>query len=396
MRRAKGIILLIAGGLMSFSGCKKPYAPSIGASNSNYLVVEGTINSGADSTLIKLSRTVSLSGKISSAPELNAVVTVESDQNNIYVIPETGKGWYAAPALGLDNTHKYRLRIKTSGGKEYLSDMEAVKPTPPIDSIGYTIQAKGLNIYANTHDPANNTRYYRWDYTETWQFHSLHQSNFISNGEEIVLRTPEQQIYDCFNSDTSSSIIVGSSAKLSQDIIYQAPITQIVNTSEKLETKYSILIKQYALTKEAFDFWQNLQKNSEKLGSIFDAQPTNLNGNIHCTTNPAEPVIGYISITNPQQKRVFITDTQLPITFSPAYPYQCEQDTFLFCKIIPQSTLGCINQVQADLIPPGSSTIPTSQLFAPGSPTVIGYLGTSVECTDCTIRGTKKQPDFWR
>src|ERR1700744_2861153 len=280
------------------TSCKKPYTPTIVSSNSNYLVVEGVINSGQDSTIINVSRTVNIADAMTAKPELGAQVLVESDQNVTYSIPEIGKGIYASPALNLDNTHKYHLYIKTSDGKEYASDAEAVKPTPPIDSIGFITQSNGIQLYINTHDDNNATRYYHWEYTETWNFHAKYQTSLITDGTKLVARLPAQQIYTCFANQVSSTILLGSSAKLAKDVIYQSPITQVASTSEKLETKYSILVKQYALTSEAYNFWQNLKKNTEDLGTIFSTQPSEISGNIHCITNPSEPVVGYIRVTN--------------------------------------------------------------------------------------------------
>ena len=386
------IILMTSFIAFMASECKTPYAPHIAASNTNYLVVEGVINSGQDSTIINLSRTVPLSANVSASPELNAVVTVVDNQNASYPLQEIGNGKYASPSLNLDNTRQYRLKIVTSGGKTYQSDLEAVRNNPAIDSVGYILQSNGLQMYVNTHDPNNNTHYYRWDYREDWEFHAEYQSQFITNGTEIVQRTPDQQIYYCYTNDNSTTILVGSSAKLVQDVIYQSPLTQIPSTSEKVEMKYSILVKQYAMTPDEFDFWQNLKKNTEQLGSIFDPQPSNLNGNVHCITTPSETVIGYVGVTNVQQKRIFISSGQLPITWIPQYPYQCEQDSNLFCK---PSDGGCINQVQQNLIPIGSSELITSPIYQP-SPIIVGYLGTTQSCVDCTIRGTKQQPAFWR
>ncbi|HZX58510.1 MAG TPA: DUF4249 family protein, partial [Mucilaginibacter sp.] len=84
------------------SGCKKPYVPPVISSNKSYLVIEGLINSGADSTFIKITRTVKLSSKAAPAPELNAVVTVESDQNNTYPLQEAGNGLYQSSSLNLN------------------------------------------------------------------------------------------------------------------------------------------------------------------------------------------------------------------------------------------------------------------------------------------------------
>lgn len=368
--------------------CKKPYAPTAISSPNHYLVVEGTINTGQDSTIFKLSRTVNLSGQTSSNPVLQAQVAVLDNQNGSYPLAELGNGRYGAPPLNLDVTRQYKISIKTSDGKEYASDLVNVKPTPPIDSVGYTIQSKGMQVFANSHDPENKTRYYRWEYQETWQFHAKYQSQWVSDGTQMVLRTAAQDIYSCFGNDASTSIILGSSAKLSQDVIDHQEIVVVDPTSEKIETRYSILVKQYALQPDEYNFWVNLKKNTEQLGTIFDPQPSNINGNIHCITNPSEPVIGYIGATNVQSKRIFVSSDKLPLTWTPTYPYTCELDSIFYC-------LGraCFNQVQELLIPNNPTLYYGVSALPQGGPA--GFLGSSQECVDCTIRGTKKRPDFW-
>jgi len=62
--------------------CKTPYEPVEITVNVNYLVVEGIINSGPDSTIIKLSRTTKLKDKVQTIPERGATVVVESDGND--------------------------------------------------------------------------------------------------------------------------------------------------------------------------------------------------------------------------------------------------------------------------------------------------------------------------
>lgn len=141
--------------------CKKTYNPPAITSKNNYLVVEGQINTGQDSTIINLSRTVNLTAKITSKPELNVQVTIEDDQNNSYALNGLGEGKYAAPCLNLNNLKQCRLRIKTNEGKTYLSDFMEVKVSPPIDSLGYTVQNDGVHIFLNTHDATGQSRYYR-------------------------------------------------------------------------------------------------------------------------------------------------------------------------------------------------------------------------------------------
>ena len=365
-------------------GCKKPYNPPIVATQPSYLVVEGVIMAGADSTIIKLSRTVNLSNKGTNSPVANAALSVESDGNASYPLTEIKTGYYASPSLNLDNTKKYRLRIKTPDNQVYLSDFTAVSITPPIDSISHSVLSNGVQINVNTHDPQNKTRYYRWDYQETWKFHSQYPSGAMSDGVQIVYRPADKQIYYCFAGDVSTSILLGSSAMLTQDVIYQSHITFIEPTSEKIELRYSILMRQYALTNEAFTFWTNLKKNTEQLGSIFDAQPSQINGNIHNLNNPEDIVVGYIGASTMQSKRIFIDNSEVPLTWEPVYPPSCTVDSFFYSRPF--------NDVAISLIPFSSAYIPLSPF---GSPFIRGYTGARRPCVDCTLRGKIQQPNFW-
>src|ERR1700728_1527511 len=83
-------------------GCKKPYNPPAVTGNGSYLVVEGVINAGSDSTTITLSRTVNVSSANTANPVLHATVAVVSDQNVVYPLTETGNGNYISPGLNLN------------------------------------------------------------------------------------------------------------------------------------------------------------------------------------------------------------------------------------------------------------------------------------------------------
>src|ERR1700712_535139 len=132
--RTRRLLYTFSVSALMIAACRKPYTPEAVAASANYLVVEGMINT-QDTTTIKLSRTVNLSGNVSASPESGAVLTVESDQQTTFPLQETGGGLYKLPPQSLDISRKYRLRIKTSDGKEYLSDFEQAAMAPPIDSV---------------------------------------------------------------------------------------------------------------------------------------------------------------------------------------------------------------------------------------------------------------------
>jgi len=246
---------------MAAQGCKKPYLPGIVAVSSNYLVVEGVINTGSDSTSIRLSRTVPLSSTRQVKPEFGATVTILTDAGGNYPLSPAGNGYYKGPGLNLNSLAKYGLKIVTSGGKVYQSDMVVAKNSPPIDSVYYRIMNNGVQVYADTHDPANNTHYYRWDFSETYEFRSAFYSYdyFTQTPVDTVLsRPPSAQIFTCWRGDASYTIIVNTSAKLAKDIITNNAVAFVESTSEKLEARYSILVKQYAITADAFNYFQQL------------------------------------------------------------------------------------------------------------------------------------------
>ena len=213
-------------------------------------------------------------------------------------------------------------------------------------------------------------------------------------------------IYQCWRSDTSTTIILGSSAKLSQSVIAHNPLAFITSNSEKVSIEYSILVRQYALTADAYNFYTNLKNNSEQLGSIFDVQPSEINGNIHCITHPSEPVIGYISVGSTANQRLFITTRQLPFwTAQTVYdgcalaPNPLDSKSLCCYYSFPDAFGNIQNEVDEyinyDIYEIDDPLIPVNAIARPGGP-ILGYTAAYPECVDCTLRGTNKRPAFWQ
>jgi len=377
--------------ILTALGCRKQFNPAgIKSDKNHYLVIEGVINSGTDSTIIKLSRTQKIDTIHTVVAESGAEVSVESNASISFKLTEIIPGTYAAGPNDLVASRKYRLHIKTADHKEYVSDYVEVKNSPPIDSVGFTAQADGVQIYLNSHDAANSTHYYRWDYSESWQFHTKYPSGYFNS---LAPRKISEQIFNCFAADSSSNILLASSTKLAQDIIYQAPITKVPATAEKIETKYSILVRQYALTIDAYTFWLNLQNNTEKLGDIFDVLPSENQSNYHCLSDPAELVVGYLSVGRTATKRIFITADKLPASYSAVYPCDCRIDTVFNNPPHP------FTRPYSEVIGPNSPFSIVDGLYLPppdpfGHPTAYTY--STILCVDCTVRGKRAAPPFWK
>lgn len=398
MKKLTGILTIIV--IAMVFGCKKLYNPVAISGPNSYLVIEGVINSGSDSTYFRLSRTIKLSAADTVKPEHNAIVTIEGNNNTSYPLYETASGIYSAPPLGLTVTAKYRLRIKTSNNEEYLSDYVEAKTTPPIDSVAYTVENEGVEFYVTTHDPGNATRYYRWDFDETWGYITAAQSFYKIGADGLPeYRTdPQDKIYECFKTAQSQQVLLASSADLAQDVINKQPVNFVTAGSGKISHGYSVLYRQYALTSDGFNYWQQLKKNTEDIGTIFDAQPSEVPGNIHCISNSSQPVIGYISASTVTTKRVFI-NAQETVVIAPGYlppptADDCTNAFSGFINVAPKETF----KTRLQQLTFTGDTLLTVAVTDLATDTIRGYGYTAKQCADCRAKapfGTNAIPVFW-
>jgi Domain of unknown function (DUF4249) len=367
--------------VLCLANCKQVYDPPAIKATNNYLVVDGIINTGAGAvTTINLNRTRNLADTTKGGiPELNAQVTIVSGAGNSYLLQDTGQiGIYSSQPLNLDYSQKYRIAVTTADGRKYMSDTVSGKPTPPIDSITWK-QPSDLTFYVNAHDPSNSTRYYRWEYTETWEHDAPLPTPWGLKDGLIFAVDSTTQKTQCWTMMNSTSVMIDNSVALSQDLISQYPIYVITNGDPKLDIKYSILVRQYAITVDAYNYWLLIQKTSQGLGTLFDLQPTQLVGNIHCLTNPSEPVIGYLSASSVQQQRLFLYNTNLSNWPHNSPGFGCDTTT------IPVNPADFRIYTYPD-------TFYAPYYFISNGPLVVA----SKICLDCTLFGGNTiRPPYW-
>ena len=368
--------------------CKDKYASPYKAPNVGYLVVQGFISGNAP-IQYTLSRTLPLPGDTTIPREEGATVQVEGTDNTVYTLVGQGNGVYSSVDTPLLNASlRYRLRIHTTEGEDYLSDFVAFRSSPPIDSINWINGPTGLTIYANTHDPANATRYYEWNFVETWEYRSAEQADYeydTATGQ-VISRPASSEIYVCWHTDTANNILLGSSIKLAQDVIYRQPLQTLPENGWQVSVLYSILVYQWALTDSAYNYAGIMKTNTESLGSIFDVQPSILVGNIHCLTKPTEQVVGYISAGTIQQQRIWIYETQVP---GWQYSYSCpNKDT-----VVPLVQNDSLKARRAFTL---GGLIPLDVHVTPPSPFADGWTSNFEFCVDCRMQGgTTAKPSYW-
>jgi Domain of unknown function (DUF4249) len=375
--------------MLFFIACKEKYISPVTSPNTGYLVVEGAINSGQGATNIILSRTSGLQIQ-NIVFEKGAIVKVEGEDNTSKQLTEISDGNYTITGLNLNASKKYRLNITTKDGKVYISDFSSVIYNPPIDSVNWKRENGSVQLYVNTHDDTNSSPYYQWETSETWEIHSGYlsalkykQTNsakgtvYSVDFSDSINKSIDYGKYYCWKTETSSQILTGTTIALSKNII-NLPIANIPQDSWKLNVLYSLFTRQLSISKGKYEFLQRMKKNTEGTGSIFDAQPSDLNGNLHCVSNTNEPVIGYIDVCNIQEKRIFISRNQVP-----------DWNYYQGCNEIKITNNSDSIQVH------GLYLLPTYPETNPMTGAILSFYAAPPECVDCRLRGSNIKPSFW-
>ncbi len=373
--------VMIAGSLaLALGACRDPYRPSIQSEEKSYLVVEGLLLLGDRPTRIRLSRTFMLDDTARLRWEDGAQVLVENRQGDVKILNRQAEGEYVHPNLELRMNEEYRVRIRTTNGDEFESDYVKPKLSPPIDSIGWELDEDGLTVYVNSFDPAGEARYYLWDYGETYEIHSYYFADQIYEDYYIrPRRLPEEQVYQCWKYDSSVNIILATTSRLEEDSLLEAPVAYFNRHDEKLSVRYSMLLRQYAIAEEAYQYLALMRQNTEQIGTIFDPQPTDIRGNIRCVNKPEDPVIGFVTASSVQERRKFISNAEVAPW---RYQQYCPPDTIQPRDVIERLHGGGWMVFQAIMNP---------TLMRPSS-----YVIAFPFCVDCRNRGGDlNRPAFW-
>lgn len=366
-----------------FTNCVQEFDPP-SQGYENVLVVEAFLSDGDGPFEVKLSRTVPID-TIALIPEEGASIRLSEQSGESYNLEESeNPGIYFYPGtIGVQVGKSYRIHIETKNGRQYESTSVTMRATPEIDSVTFryeerpTAGLKGVQIYVNAHDEQNNTWYYRWEWEETWIYYTPYRSDHVYENGQIYLR--QDNINICWKSGSSTSIDVATSKNLTEDIISQYPLLYVSTNTDRLGNRYSLNVKQYALNEASYNYWIELQKVTESLGTLFDPQPATVVGNIYNINDDSEVVLGFFDASSVTEQRIYVSRRDLPPVITADYYSYCMDSVVNF------------NQIE--------EMISNGYMLAYEMPSEFGpffvYVMSSPTCIDCTFFGTNIKPDFW-
>ncbi len=398
------LLLLLA---WVFSTCIDPYTPKLSGYES-LLVVEGVMTDDTVPYVVRLSHNIQNEDSI---PERisDATVAISDETGSITYLENCGDGIYKTDPEEFTGTigKTYSLHIVTSDDKEYISAPSEMLPVPGIEDIYYEKDTEfsndqteildGIRLYIDTEQGSGEHQYLRWEYEETWKFGLADYKRYYYGADSVI-----RPIYDpkefCFKTIRSTEILHGALVPGQSGFINRLPVCFIApSESDRLTIQYSILVKQYSLSKEAYEFWNNLKQVSETGGSIFDKQPFLITSNITNVNDPDEKVLGYFQVSAVKQERKTIIPAELVELHLPWYRSDCVRFV-----------------VSPEDYPPPTPTLPMMtfyelyQMFTgSGEFTFVEPIYNEITqeleklvfvptpCSDCELTGFYQKPDWW-
>jgi len=383
-------ILLLS---LLFSSCAETYVLQ-SDTYEEALVVEATITNELKTQEIKLSKTAKLEAD-GIENETGATVSVRDDSGALFPFKEENGIYVSEFEFQAQPNKKYTLEIKTKDGKIYQSFNETLTTVNQIESVIPTVitdskEGRGVEIRVHNFDPTNNSKYYRYEYDETYKIIApvYRQEKLVVTGPESVgLKPNDPNTRICYSTKSSNDIILTSTTSLQEDRV-DFPVRFISDQNYIISHRYSILVKQYVQNLESYTFRKTMKEISSSESVLSPKQPGFISGNIKCISDTDVKVIGFFEVSSFSSKRIFFNYSDLfPGEPLPPYYTDCTEEEYKFCfglsMPVPCSGNALINGINSHEI--------TYKYNIEGTL----YYTVAVECGDCTSFSSNEIPPFW-
>lgn len=384
-----GILFIVS---LCFIRCTEPFK-LVTQSFQDALVVEATITNELKHQEIKLSRTYALESE-NQALETNANVRIEDSNNNLYNFHETQSGVYQSNDLfqAVEGV-SYQLLISTTDGKKYSSSKEYLPTKVDIDKVYTELVTKdgeeGIQVLVDSKAGSGDANFFRYEYEEAYKIvtpayspYDMVFSNVTNDGTDytinFVLKSVDGSV--CYGTNNSTNIILTSSNSSTENKVLSFPLRFIPIDDAKIGNRYSILVKQYVQSAEAYNFYKVLRDLGTDASVLVDNQPGFVQGNMFSQHDPNEKVIGFFDVSSVTvSNRLYFNYEDFELD-PPPYFYDCN---YLDLNTVePRSKFMLYDKVQYGGL----------KFYSENNGI---YTIVSRNCGDCTAFASNIRPEFW-
>ena len=376
-------------------GCTEPFSPDLLPQTESILVVDVTLTNELKNHEVLLSRSSTEAGELQI--ESNATVTVLDDIQQTFVFTESEPGTYVSDiAFAAEFDRTYRLLITTADGRSYTSSTESLPQTAQIENVEAKKKTtdsgnEGIVITVDSFDPTGNSIFYRYEYEETYKIVAPKwgPSELVASPEEfrtvgLVDRDPNKEERTCYATAPSNSIILTKTSGVGEDRVSDFEVRFLNKDNYIISHRYSILVKQYVLSRQAYGFYEKLKDFSGSESLFSESQPGFINGNIFPDDGSNERVVGIFDVSSISEKRIFFNYVDFfPDEELPPFIDECRRTT------VARDDPAIYEAVRSNRV----SYVGNITNQATGA--LEAYIVVPRVCGDCTVLGNATIPDFW-
>lgn len=374
-----------------FNSCTEPYILETN-SYEEALVVEATITNELKKQEITLTKTSRFEDKETKA-ESGADVFITDNAGNRYDFEEDSGKYISTVEFQAISGREYRLNINTLDGRTFESSIEKLTNINPMQNVTATVEPKdslrGVAIRVNSFDPNNQSKYYRYEYEETYKIVApkwVDTKAVLNKNGSLSFVPNRTDIRICYSTKKNTEILLENTNILNEDRV-NFLVRFISDQNYIITTRYSILVKQYVESLAAYNYYKTLKKISDSGSILSPNQPGLLLGNIKAVSNPNSKVIGYFDVVSVSTERIYFNYKDL-FPNEPAPPYYT--DCVEFCYAECQSTPCECTHSEPPGFPYDLELNKIAYFIQNGR-----YFWVNTPCADCTTFSSNIKPPFW-
>jgi len=303
--------------LWLFSGCEDIYDPKIDAVE-NVLVTDARIVYGENNNYVRINKSQGFNDKDLGYPSISGgELTIIDSSGKEYDLPEVETGVFSVN-FQINPELRYKLKIDYLGDT-FESSFESVPQLPDLDTV-YGIaetkisqsggensvndfrQVRGVRLYADNSSETE-MQYYRFTARKVLQY------VYIENLGSDILPEIYHYKWKSFFPQGTFNIAAPPEYSSSNEII-KHPLFFIEESvfmeEDNFFAGWILIFYQYGLSKSAYNYYADLNKQLESEGRIFDPLYVQARNNLKCINNPEELILGNFEISTVTEHRYFV------------------------------------------------------------------------------------------
>jgi hypothetical protein len=311
-------------------------------------------------------------------PYTNCTVTIHENTGRSENLIETDPGVYKSSAGGIKGKvgNAYRIAIETPDGRRYRSDFTTMESPVGIDTVygkvankeqlNSVYDIKGYQFYISSRQGDSET-YLLWKMKETYEYTADYEYAGMMYQGRMYEPESKDSIYRCWRTRDVPEVFAASTINLQPPKISDKPLHFVSNQSKRLQELYSLMVRQYTIDREAYNYWNDIGEQIEGGDFLNVRQPFQIQGNVYNPEDDEEAVLGYFNVASVDKKRIFIN----PVMELDRIKCHIKYNVLFLYRISFQ------NPVYFGYGPKGRGVV-------------------SEGCIDCRLEGGElEKPDFW-